>query len=154
MQASEAIKILLKVSTIWTRQTTDDAVQAEWAECLSRVSFNAALEAVRDFRDGGRQDAPTPGEVFREAAAIDKRAEDEKRRRTLKLADHRKPSEENRARVHALVHSLTERPKPSVSQDAAPAAQPRAIEAETERAQQIIVAKRQERQKLGVGGAA
>jgi hypothetical protein len=142
MEQSQAVKVLLKVSTIWTSQPMDEAVQAEWAECLARVSFPAALEAVRDFRDRGRQDAPTPGEIYREAAAIDQRAEDERRRRTLKLADHSKPNEQERARFRAVLHSVMEGPKPSAGQNAASAAGARATDAETERAQEIILAKR------------
>ncbi len=127
----------------------DEAVQAEWAECLARASFSAAFEAVRDFRDGGRQEAPTPGEIYREAAAIDQRAEDERRRRTLKLADHSKPNEQERAKFRAIVRGLTERPKPSASQGGAPAAH--SADAETERAQEIILAKRRE---LGIEAGA
>jgi len=140
----------MKVAAIWTRQPTDEAVEAEWCESLSRVSFQAALEAVRDFRDGGRQDAPTPGEIYREAAGIDKRAEDQMRRRTLKLVDHSKPNGEELTRVRAVAHGLTERPKPSASQGAATAAEGQAIDAETGRAQDIILAKRRE---LGIEAA-
>jgi hypothetical protein len=108
------------------------------------VSFPAALEAVRLFRDSGRRDAPTPGEIYREAVAIDRRAEDERRRRTLKLADHSKPNEQERARFRAILHSVMERPKPSARQDAALAAVARVTDAETERAQEINLAKRRE----------
>jgi hypothetical protein len=109
MEKSQAQQILLKVSAIWTRQPTDDAVQAEWAECLSRVSFEAALEAVRDYRDAGHPDAPTPGKIYRAAKGIDDRAEDDRRRRRLRLADHTKPSEEARAEFCGIVRGLTER---------------------------------------------
>ena len=68
MEQSQAVQVLLKASTIWTSQPTDEAIQPEWTEALSRVSFPTALKAVREFRDSGRRDAPAPGEIYREAA--------------------------------------------------------------------------------------
>ncbi len=98
--------MLLKVSAIWTSQPSDAAVQAEWAECLARVSFDAALEAVRDLRDSGRREAPTPGEIYHVAAGIDRRAEDDRRRRVLRLADRTKPSGQERDRFRAMIRKL------------------------------------------------
>ena len=43
MEPSQSKQVLLKVSTIWISQPTDEAVQAEWTECLSPVSFQAAV---------------------------------------------------------------------------------------------------------------
>jgi len=39
-----------------------------------RVSFESALEAVRNIRDSARPDPPTPGEVWSAARDIDDRA--------------------------------------------------------------------------------
>ncbi len=96
----------MKVSAIWTSQPIDAAVQAEWAECLARVSFGAAVEAVRHLRDSGRREAPTPGEIYQMAAGIDRRAEEERRRRVLRLADRTEPSEQERDRRRAVFREL------------------------------------------------
>lgn len=106
METSEAKEILLKCSAIWTRQPTDDAIQAEWAECLSRVSFESALETVRNMRDAGRPDAPTPGEIYRDARDRDLRWADESRRRTLRLVDRSQPTEAERANVRKIVREF------------------------------------------------
>ena len=79
--------MLLKSSTIWTNQPTDEAIQAEWAECLSRVSFEGALEAVRGLRDSGRQESPTPGEIFKLAREFDDRSEADARRKQRLLEE-------------------------------------------------------------------
>lgn len=105
MEQSEAKKILLKVGAIWTRQPTDDAVQAEWAESLSRVSFPGALEAVREFRDSGRPEPPTPGEVWKAAQDIDDRRAREQAARRLRLVEPA-PSEAERARGRATLHEI------------------------------------------------
>ena len=91
-------------------------MQAEWTECLLRVTFRAALEAVRELRDSGRRDAPTPGEIYRVAFGIEERAEDERRRRTLMLADQTRLNEEGRAKFRAILQSLTDSSNPNASQ--------------------------------------
>lgn len=101
MEPHQAKQILLKVSAIWSRQPTDDVVQAEWSECLSRVSFEAALEAVREMRDGGRGDAPTPGEVYALAKDVDKRLVDE-RRRSMRLIEHDVTAEQRAENIRKL----------------------------------------------------
>jgi hypothetical protein len=126
-------------------------VQLEWVETLLPVSLQAALEAVREFRDNGRRDAPTPGEIYRAAFQIDERAEDEKRRRMRMLMDQTKPNEEGRAKFRAILQSLTDRSKPNASEDAtsSTAAADRALtptgialDPEINRTQQIIPEKR------------
>ena len=87
MKQSQAKQVLLKSSTIWTRQPTDEAIQAEWAECLSRVSFEGALYAVRGLRDSGRQESPTPGEIFKLAREFDDRREADERRKQRLLEE-------------------------------------------------------------------
>jgi hypothetical protein len=104
MEPSEAKLLLLKASAIWTHQPTDDAVQAEWAECLARVSFRSALETVRDMRDSGRADAPTPGEIYYQAAYLDGR-----RRAYMLALVEPKPTEAEKVAARATLHEITER---------------------------------------------
>jgi hypothetical protein len=87
MKQFQAKQVLLKSSTIWTTQPTDEAIQAEWTECLSRVSFEAALYAVRGLRDSGRQESPTPGEIFKLAREFDDRREADARRKQRLLEE-------------------------------------------------------------------
>src|SRR5208337_2567686 len=108
MEGSQAKQILLKVTLVWQRQQADEAVQCEWCESLLPVSFQAALEAVREFRDDGRHDAPTVGEIRRMALEIDKRAEDERRRRTW-LLEAPRPSSEERKRVATMIGECLEK---------------------------------------------
>ena len=79
-------------------------MQAEWAECLARVSFRGALETVRDFRDSGRADAPTPGEIYHQAAYLDGR----RRARRLALVEP-KPTDAEKAFAQATLQEMTER---------------------------------------------
>jgi hypothetical protein len=87
MKQSQAKQVLLKASTIWTSQPTDEAIQAEWAECLSHVSFEGALHAVRGLRDSGRPEPPTPGEIFKLAREFDDRREADVRRKQRLLEE-------------------------------------------------------------------
>jgi hypothetical protein len=97
---------LLKVSTIWITQPIDEAVQAEWTECLSPVSFEAALEVVRELRDSGRRQVPTPGEIYRGAIEKEKRRFEDRRSRQRKLVVVQ--SVEERERVQAKLRGLIE----------------------------------------------
>ncbi len=131
-------------------------MQAEWAESLSPVSFEAGLEAIREFRDGGRREAPTPGEIFREAAAIDKRAEDERRRkvRKLEVVSSLEERQRNIAKLRELIKSVSgddaKKAEPAAVQAEAAPRVAVAPDAETLRAQEIIMQKRCE---LRIGGA-
>jgi hypothetical protein len=68
----------------------------EWAESLARVSFPAAMEAVRNFRDNGEHDAPTCGEIYQVARRIDDRLAHDRRARVLRLEDKRAVTDEER----------------------------------------------------------
>jgi hypothetical protein len=108
MEPFKALEILLKVTTIWPRQPADDAHQAEWAESLGRVSFESALEAVREFRDSGHHEAPTSGEVYALAKSIDER-KDSDRRRAQKKLEMPKPSAEEIARARAALSDIMQK---------------------------------------------
>ena len=81
-------------------------MQAEWTECLSPVSFQAALEVVRELRNSGRREVPTPGEIYRGAIEIEKRRFEDRRLRQRKLVVV--PSAEERERVKAQLRGLVE----------------------------------------------
>ena len=97
---------MLKVSTIWITQPIDASVQAEWTECLSPASFGAALEVVRELRNSGRREVPTPGEIYRSAIELEKRRFEDRRLRQRKLVVVQ--SVEERERMRALIHGLVE----------------------------------------------
>lgn len=83
-------------------------MQAEWAECLSRVSFESALETVRSIRDLGTQEPPTPGEVYLGGRQRDEGIEAD-RRRKIRLLDAPKPNAEEIAKVRSILGGVLEK---------------------------------------------
>lgn len=109
MEAQQAVEILGIVKAIWTRQPVDKLIAGQWVECLVRVSFEAGRQAVREFRDAGRADAPTPGEVWKLAQDIDDRSARARAAGRLRLVEP-KPSDEqvqrNRATLHEIIDQI------------------------------------------------
>lgn len=108
MEPKQAIEILTQVKANWTRQPVDAVIAAVWIDRLAKVSYSAALEAVVDIAESGRAEAPAPGEVYLQARGIDDRAEDDARRKRLRL-EAPKPNEEERARTKAAIRELIEK---------------------------------------------
>lgn len=95
------------MSAIWNRQSTDEAVQAEWIEALAPVSFESALDTVRSIRDLGQTDPPTPGEVY-----LGARQRDDARPQRLSLEFHEPPPteeqiEKNKAILRDMIAKLS-----------------------------------------------
>ena len=104
MEQEQALKVLAKVKCCWSRQPINEAVAAEWTECLAPVSFQAALEAVRGFRDMGAHDAPTCGEIYLAARGIDDRA-----RAGIRRLPEPERTEAEKEQARRLLRELIER---------------------------------------------
>ena len=149
---------MTKLKCNWTKQPVDEVIVAEWHERLADIEYRHAVEALVQFAESGREDPPTPGQVRALAIEIATRESDERRRKVRKLEVV--PSLDERRRGAAFLHDLVEsigggapeKVEPvAVQAEPAPRA-PRitaAQDAETLRAQEIILAKRRE---LGIGG--
>jgi hypothetical protein len=78
---------------------------SEWVECLRRVSYAAADEAVRTIRDTGQVEPPTCGEVYALARQIDDRIASA-RRSLIRALPPPKPSAEEKARVREILSKV------------------------------------------------
>jgi len=160
------------VKAYWQRQLVDRMVVVAFTESLVRVEFRDAALAVRDFSDSGREEPPTVGMIYRAAREIEKRREEEERRRR-RLVEEVPPSDEEKQRVKQVVGEFLSKParptagscvmtecEPSVGATQAAvttSVAERAIDPETQSAQNIILERRVERQRTKVtkrdGGA-
>lgn len=108
MEAAQAVQILAKVKANWYRQPVDQVIAAEWAECLSRVDFQDALEAVRQFRDAGSSEPPTPGQVWREAQELGDRRRRQEAVRRVQI-EGPPPTKEQISRGRAILRDAIEK---------------------------------------------
>ena len=155
MKLSETLVIFRRIKGNWPRQPADDATIAEWSDCLRDASFEAAMAAVSEWRNRGEAEPPTPGQLRKFAKEIEQRLLDEQRRRRRALNEPR-PSEEERARVVALIRQTREmlesRKAVVVVESSAPnEAASREIDSETRRAQERIEARRKKLARTLVG---
>lgn len=108
MENTDAVKVLAKVKANWYRQPTDEVVAREWAERLAHVEFGDAIQAVRELADLPQLETPTPGQLAHYAAHIGQRRRDEENAHILRL-EAPAPSDEDKRKARATVHSIIER---------------------------------------------
>jgi len=160
MNHENIIKLLMLVKGNWYRQPTDDLTIRVWQEILGEeIDARDAVEAVMEVARSGAKEPPTPGMVFRAAMELAKRREEQERRARKSIEEL--PSDEERERmrqnfsnlIYKLARSVVAESVEVGATDALGAIQSaattsaasRAIDPETERAQEIILKKRREK---------
>lgn len=131
-----------------------------WREILGEeIDARDAVEAVMEIARSGAKEPPTPGMVFRAATELTKRREEQDRRTRESIEEL--PTDEERERmrqnfsdlIDKLAHSVVAESVEAGAGDALGAIQSaamtsaglRAIDPETESAQEIILKKRLEK---------
>lgn len=103
MQPREAAELLALMRGTWPRLAPDEVADRLWLEDLMRCEKSAALEAFRGLRDFN--DKTPSWSVFRESyqAQVRRQGLD---RAAIGAPDWEPPTEEQKARVHAVVADL------------------------------------------------
>lgn len=107
MERIETIELLAKVKAGWFKQPVDELVLGEWFECLAKMQLGDAKNAVRELRDSGIKDPPTPGEVLR-GAIVWRRRRQERERANRRLLDEPPHTPEQIAFARNAVAKLLE----------------------------------------------